>query len=194
MGIRAFQESDIEAAGQMAHDIWAHELEGTRPELNRFIHEYLVRYYDVNRHLSFSVVDDGLDAFLLAGLKADRSGCDGWFCRKLSFFPDKEKKIAQEYRNYLTRNGDAVKKFMGENDVQMGLFMSRVSGTGRMLLDNLERICRKNGVENLFLWADVTCNVPYYEKNGFIVVDRFENDVSLDTGCLDTYVFRKKLD
>ena len=83
---------------------------------------------------------------------------------------------------------------MGENDVQMGLFMSRVSGTGRMLLDNLERICRKNGVGNLFLWADVTCNVPYYEKNGFTVVDRFENDVSLDTGCLDTYVFRKKLD
>ena len=93
MGIRAFQESDIEAAGQMAHDIWAYELEGTRPELNRFIHEYLVRYYDVNRHSSFSVVDDGLDAFLLAGLKADRSGCDDWFCRKLSFFPDKEKRL-----------------------------------------------------------------------------------------------------
>lgn len=194
MGIRTFQEDDIEIAGKMACDVWSFELDGVRPELNRFVHEYLVRYYDVNRRLSFCNVSDELDAFLLAGFKTDRSECDIWFERNLSFFSDDEKKIIQEYRNYLSGNGNAVKRFMGECDVQMGLFISRVSGTGRMLLENLEQVGRENGVGNLFLWADVTCNVPYYEKNGFTIVDRFENDVSLDAGCLDTYIFRKKLD
>lgn len=194
MGIRAFQEDDITVAGQMAYEVWSYELGGIRPELNRFIHEYLVRYYDINRRLSFSVVSDGLDAFLLAGYKTDRNSYDDWFSQKLSLFSAKERKIIQEYKNYLTRNGDAVRKFMGERDVQMGLFMSRVGGAGKMLLNNLEQVCRRNNIENLFLWADVTCNVPYYEKNGFTILDRFENNASLEAGRLDTYVFRKVLD
>ena len=82
---------------------------------------------------------------------------------------------------------------MTENDVQMGLFMSRVSGTGRQLLDNLERMCRKDGIDNLYLWADATCNVSYYEKNGFEMMARFENGMLSDKPALDTCVFRKRL-
>ena len=193
MGIRAFREKDIGEAGQMACDVWSGELSGIRTELNRFIHEYLVRYYDVNRRYSYSVAGDSLDAFLLAGFKRDRSDCDKWFYGELSLFSEAEKEIALHYRNYLGKNGEAVKKFMGERDIQMGLFMSRASGTGRLLLDNLEDVCRRNDVRNLFLWADATCNVSYYERNGFDMVERFENDSLPDTGCLDTCIFRTSL-
>lgn len=193
MGIRAFRAEDIEEAGQMAYDVWSYELGGADPALNRFIHEYLVRYYDVNRRYSFSIATERLAAFLLAGFKKDKNDCDRWFERGLSFFSPEKRKIAQEYRSYLDRNGNAVKKIMGECDVQMGLFMSRVGGTGRMLLQNLESICRKSGVGNLFLWADATCNVQYYGKNGFEILERFENNAFSDAACLETCIFKKRL-
>ena len=57
MLIRKFQETDVHAAGQMAYDTWSYELDGVGNDLNRFIHEYMVRYYDTNRQYSFSLVD-----------------------------------------------------------------------------------------------------------------------------------------
>ncbi|MCZ4053155.1 GNAT family N-acetyltransferase [Oxalobacter sp. OxGP1] len=193
MGIRQFTEQDIVPAGQMAYDVWSYELDGVGDAFNRFIHEYLVRYYDVNRHYSWCVDEGGLDAFLLAGCKTDVGSCDTWFSHGLSGFSREERKIALQYRDYLARNSHAVRRFMTGNDVQMGLFMSRVSGTGRRLLDNLEQLCRKDGISNLYLWADATCHVSYYEKNGFEMMARFENGMLSDKPALDTCVFRKRL-
>ena len=193
MGIRQFTEQDIVSAGQMAYDTWSYELDGVGDAFNRFIHEYLVRYYDVNRRYSWCVAGDGLDAFLLAGCKADVSHCDDWFSHGLSGFSRQEREIALQYRDYLARNSHAVRRFMTGNDVQMGLFMSRVSGTGRQLLDNLERLCREDGVGSLYLWADATCNVSYYGKNGFEMMARFENGMLSDKPALDTCVFKKRL-
>ncbi len=194
MGLRVFLEKDVDAAGRMACDVWEDELSGASMELNRFIHAYLVRYYDVNRRFSFSATGNRLDAFLLAGFKRDGNNSDEWFEHGLSAFSAPEKKVALEYRHYLVRNGEAVQQFMGESDVQMGLFISRANGKGRLLLDTLEKHCRKNGVENLFLWADATCNVSYYEKNGFESVACFESTAPIDNGRLETTVFRKRLD
>lgn len=191
--IRKFQEKDIRAAGQMAYDTWSYELDGVGHDLNRFIHEYMVRYYDTNRHYSFSMGDESLKAFLLAGFKTDQAGCKGWFENTLSHFSPEEKAVALEYRDYLSRNGSAVKKYMKGNDIMMGLFMSKGGGTGRKLLTCFEQLCRKNAVENIFLWADVTCHYSWYEKNGFGIMERFENRTSVDIGCLDTYIFRKSL-
>ncbi len=193
MGIRQFTEQDIVPAGQMAYDVWSYELDGVGDAFNRFIHEYLVRYYDVNRHYSWCVDEGGLDAFLLAGCKTDVGSCDTWFSHGLSGFSREERKIALQYRDYLARNSHAVRRFMTGNDIQMGLFMSRVSGTGRRLLDNLEQLCRKDGISNLYLWADATCHVSYYEKNGFEMMARFENGMLSDKPPLDTCVFRKRL-
>lgn len=193
MLIRKFQETDVPAAGQMAYDTWSYELDGVGPELNRFIHEYMVRYYDTNRHYSFSLVNQSLDAFLLAGFKTDQATCKDWFDKTLSRFSSEEKELALEYRDYLSRNGCAVKKYMKEGDIMMNLFMSNGGGTGRKLLTRFEELCRKNAVENIYLWADVTCHYSYYEKNGFEIMERFENRTSVDIGLLDTYIFRKSL-
>ncbi len=193
MQIRNFQEKDIAAAGQMAYDTWSYELEGVGKDLNRFIHEYMVRYYDTNRQYSFSLVDQSLNAFLLAGFKNDPAGCQSWFDESLSRFAPEEKEVAFEYRDYLSRNGAAVKKYMKDRDIMMGLFMSKGGGTGRKLLASFETLCRKNNIENIFLWADVTCHHSYYGQNGFQILERFENRASVDIGCLDTYVFKKNL-
>ena len=66
--------------------------------------------------------------------------------------------------------------------------MSRVSGTGRRLLDDLEQLCRKDGISNLYLWADATCHVSYYEKNGFEMMARFENGMLSDKPALDVCI------
>ncbi len=193
MSIRKFQEEDLKPAGQMAFDAWAYELDGVGQDLNRFIHEFMVRYYDTNRQYSFSMGDKSLDAFLLAGFKSDPSGCRVWFENTLSRFSSREKKIALDYRDYLSRNGSAVKKYMKDRDIMMGLFMSKGGGTGRKILTRFEELCRKNGIGNIFLWADVTCHYSYYEQNGFQIMERFENRASVDIGCLDTYIFKKCL-
>ncbi|WP_288637924.1 hypothetical protein [uncultured Oxalobacter sp.] len=193
MLIRKFQETDVHAAGQMAYDTWSYELNGVGHDLNRFIHEYMVRYYDTNRQYSFSLVDQSLNAFLLAGFKTDQAGCNKWFENTLSRFLPEEKEVALEYRDYLSRNGSAVKKYMKDGDIMMNLFMSKGGGTGRRLLTSFEALCRKNAVENIFLWADVTCNYSYYEKNGFEILERFGNRTPVDIGCLDTYIFKKRL-
>ncbi len=193
MLIRKFHETDVHAAGQMAYDTWSYELDGVGNDLNRFIHEYMVRYYDTNRQYSFSLVDQSLDAFLLAGFKTDRAACKSWFENTLCRFSSEEKEVALEYRDYLSRNGSAVKKYMKDGDIMMNLFMSKGGGTGRKLLTSFEQLCRKNAVENIFLWADVTCNYSWYEKNGFEILERFENKTSVDIGCLDTYIFKKYL-
>lgn len=193
MLIRKFLEEDVPAAGQMAYDTWSYELDGVGHDLNRFIHEYLVRYYDTNRQYSFSVVDQSLNAFLLAGFKTDSPGCSGWFENTLSRFSAEEKTVALEYRDYLSRNGNAVKKYMRHTDIMMGLFISNGGGTGRRLLTDFEELCRRNAVENIYLWADVTCHYSWYEKNGFQIMERFENKTSVDIGLLDTYIFRKNL-
>ena len=75
----------------------------------------------------------------------------------------------------------------------MNLFMSRGEGTGRKLLTSFEQLCRKNAIENIFLWADVTCHYSWYEKNGFEILERFNNRTSVDIGYLDTYIFKKSL-
>lgn len=193
MLIRKFQENDIGAAGQMAYDTWSYELEGAGKDLNRFIHEYMVRYYDTNRKYSFSLVDQSLNAFLLAGFKTDPVPCQSWFDKSLSRFAPEEKNVALEYQDYLSRNGEAVKRFMKDGDIMMGLFMSKGGGTGRKLLNSFETQCQKNDVENIFLWADVTCHHSWYEQNGFTILERYENRASVDIGCLDTYIFRKRL-
>ncbi len=193
MLIRKFQQTDVPAAGQMAFDAWSYELDGVGHDLNRFIHEYMVRYYDTNRQYSFSLVDESLNAFLLAGFKTDSAACKSWFESTLSRFLPEEKQIALEYRDYLSRNGSAVKKYMKDGDIMMNLFMSKGGGTGRKLLTRFEECCRKNDIENVFLWADVTCHYSWYEKNGFEILERFENKTSVDIGCLDTFIFRKSL-
>lgn len=193
MLIRKFLETDVHAAGQMAYDTWSYELDGVGHDLNRFIHEYMVRYYHTNRQYSFSLVDQSLNAFLLAGFKTDQAACKSWFENTLSRFLPEEKEVALKYREYLFRNGSAVKKYMKDRDIMMNLFMSRGGGTGRKLLTGFEQLCRKNAVENVFLWADVTCHYSWYEKNGFEVLEQFENKTPVDIGCLDTYIFKKCL-
>ena len=193
MLIRKFQETDVHAAGQMAYDTWSYELDGVGNDLNRFIHEYMVRYYDTNRQYSFSLVDQSLNAFLLAGFKTDRAVCESWFDNMLSRFSSEEQEVALGYREYLSRNGTAVKKYMKDGDIMMNLFMSRGEGTGRKLLTSFEQLCRKNAIENVFLWADVTCHYSWYEKNGFEILERFNNRTSVDIGYLDTYLFKKSL-
>ena len=96
MLIRKFQETDVHAAGQMAYDTWSYELNGVGHDLNRFIHEYMVRYYDTNRQYSFSLLDQSLNAFLLAGFKTDQAGCNKWFENTLSRFLPEEKEVALE--------------------------------------------------------------------------------------------------
>lgn len=60
--------------------------------------------------------------------------------------------------------GNEVKSVMSEDDLMMGLFISTQKGGGKMLLSKLVESACKNGVKNIYLWTDTTCDFDYYQK------------------------------
>lgn len=116
MEVRHFENADIQEAGEMVYDYWSGELPDSGESIKRVIYEYMVRYYDRNRHLSFSITDNGrLKGFLLAFRKDDSTNSMDWLSSELIKFSTPEQELALEYHLYYQRNGAKMKEQMETN-------------------------------------------------------------------------------
>ena len=80
---------------------------------------------------------------------------------------------------------------MSEDDLMMGLFISTQKGGGKMLLSKLKKTAINNGIKNIYLWTDTTCDFDYYQKNNFTLVKEFECIVNNQK--INTLIFNKPL-
>lgn len=178
MIIKQFEDNDIERASQLAKLTWGDFYTQESIELQRFIYNFMVQYYDLNREYSFSIVEDELKGFLLAFCKTDFYNLNG-FEKRLKLLKDKnEQKIALDLFNYLETCGKEVKNIMTDDDIFLGLFVSIQKGCGKKLLLKLVETCKENSKNNIYLWTDTTCDYEYYKKNNFTLLKEVETFIN----------------
>lgn len=195
MEVRHFEDKDIKEAGRLAYEYWSGELPDNGEAIKRVIYEYMVRYYDRNRTLSFSITDKGvLKGFILAFRKNDSATGSDWLSSELSKFSMPEQELALEYDDYYQYNGTKTKELIGMNDTVVGLFVSAQRGCGKKLLARLLDTCKLNSIQNLYLWTDMSCNYNYYYCNNFEEVTRFETTDLFGGERLEMIIFRKSTD
>lgn len=195
MQIESFKTADIEEAARLTFDVWGDELQDESIRFRHFMYEAMVRYYCRSTDYSFKIVDDEarMQAFLLAAKAGERNHSGGWFLRQAYKFSQRERQLAQGYLRYLHYNGDQMLKRADRDDLLLCLFLSKVSGGGKSLLQNVELKAKEKGIRKMLLWADATCDYDYYLRRGFNQADTFTNEVLPAMGKLPTIVYSKEV-
>lgn len=196
MRIQTFNMEDIEEAAKLTYDIWGDELREESLKFKYFVYEAMVRYYCRSTEYSFKLVDDDakMQAFLLAAKANEHNHSGEWFLSQVYKFTQRERILAQSYLRYLHYNGDQMLKRANRDDLLLCLFLSKIGGGGKQLLQNVELKAKETGVDKMLLWADETCDYDYYLRRGFLQADSFTNEVLPELGPQATIVYSKKLD
>lgn len=105
-------------------------------------------------------------------------------------FTNEGDKLAELINELLVRYNILNSKY----SYKLTLFISKQKGCGKLLMDGFMKKCRQDGLKNLFLWTDTTCNHQYYENNQFTLVARFKNS---DTPGMEkhaeTLIYKKEI-
>lgn len=194
MEIRHFENKDVQEAGRLAYNYWSNEVTEGSERFKRAIYEYMARYYDRNRGLSFSITEgEELKGFLLAFHKSegDEHWAWDWLEGEMATFEPEEKALALEFKRYFNFNAGRMKEYLADDDVILGLFVSTIKGGGKLLFQRISERCRQMNVPNVFLWTDTTCNYNYYYHNNFKEVTRFDTNELFEEVALKTIIFKK---
>lgn len=191
MIVRNFLNSDIEKASQITNTVWGDLYAAESADLQKFIYDFTLGYYYLNKNFSFALDDDGLCGLLFASLKTDKNLVTDEYKNKISTFNEKDRKTILNLFDYVENTGKEVKKVMNDDDLMMGLFISTQKGGGKMLLSKLKETAINNGIKNIYLWTDTTCDFDYYQKNNFTLVKEFECIVNNQK--INTLIFKKPI-
>lgn len=191
MIVRNFKNSDIEEASQITHLVWGDLYAKESKKLQQIIYDFTLEYYYLNKNFSFALDENGLCGLLFASLKTDKNLVTDEYKNKISTFNKKDRKTILNLFDYVENTGKEVKKVMNDDDLMMGLFISTQKGGGKMLLSKLKETAINNGIKNIYLWTDTTCDFDYYQKNNFTLVKEFECIVNNQK--INTLIFNKPL-
>ena len=194
MIIRNFKTSDIEKAKGLSHLVWGDFYKKENIEVQKLIYDFTVDFYDLNRELSYSVLDENENCkgFLFAFNKKDENDSSDILINTVKTLKnEKDKNILFELYKFLHYCGTRTKKYMNENDIMLGLFVSIQKGCGKILLEKLTQGCKKKDIKNMYLWSDTTCDYDYYSKNDFELIDKAK--VVLNNQEVIVFVYRKSL-
>ena len=191
MIVRNFLNSDIEKASQITHTVWGDLYSYENVDLQKLIYDFTLEYYYLNKNFSFALDENGLCGLLFASLKTDKNLVTDEYKNKISTFNKKDRKTILNLFDYVENTGKEVKKVMNDDDLMMGLFISTQKGGGKMLLSKLKETAINNGIKNIYLWTDTTCDFDYYQKNNFTLVKEFECIVNNQK--INTLIFKKPI-
>ncbi len=191
MIIRNFKNSDIEEAEKITHLVWGDLYANENSRLQKLIYDFTLEYYYLNETFSFALDENGLKGFVFAALKKDKNNSSEKIKTKINTLNEQDKITALNLLDYVESTGKEVKGVMNENDLMMGLFISTQKGGGKMLLSKLVENACENGIKNIYLWTDTTCDFDYYQKNNFTLVKEFECIVN--NKKINTLIFKKPL-
>ena len=191
MIVRNFLDSDIEAASKITYTVWGDLYAHENDELQKLIYDFTLKYYYLNKNYSFALDDNELCGLIFAAFKTDKNSVLDEYKNKIILLNDNDKQIAQNLFDYVEKASKEVKQVMNNDDLMMGLFISRKKGGGRMLLSKLVETAINSGIKNIYLWTDTTCDFDYYQKNKFTFVKEFECIVN--NKKINTLIFKKPL-
>ncbi len=191
MIVRNFSDSDIEASSKITHTVWGDLYANQNDELQKLIYEFTLRYYYLNKNYSFALQDENLCGLIFASLKTDENSVIEEYKNKIATLNDNDKKVTQNLFDYVENAGKEVKKAMNDDDLMMGLFISRKKGGGKILLSKLIETAINNRIKNIYLWTDTTCDYDYYQRHKFILLKEFEYMVNYRK--INTLIFKKEI-
>ena len=187
--LRDFLPQDLKKAEEIALKLWGDEGDFIPPFHLEKVYGFLVRYYYFpESSFNCAVTDENGDlcGFLLAHTRSAAENTDS---------PENDAlEHIQTYKAYLDGNKKAEEYFLRKDEVILLLFASIQKGCGSLLMKEFERRCRTTGIRSILLWTDDTCNLEWYQKNGFSELCRFPAVPSLPGRLLYTFIFRKELD
>lgn len=191
MIVRNFADINIEEASKITHLVWGDLYTNESKEFQKIIYDFTLKYYYLNKTFSFALDDAGLKGLVFASLKKDKNNSVENFKTKIQDLSDDDRIVALNLLDYVENTGREVKNAMGEDDLMMGLFISTQKGGGRMLLSKLVETAKENGIKNIYLWTDTTCDYDYYQKNKFTCFKEIESCVN--NKKINTLIFKKEI-
>lgn len=192
MIVRKFLTDDIKEASKISHLVWGDLYKCENFDLQKFIYDFTIEYYYLNKDFSFALDEKGLCGLLFASLKTDKNTVLNDYKNKLQSLNHNDKQKALNLIEYVENTGKEVKKVMSDNDFMLGLFISTQKGGGKMLLSQLYKTAITKGIKNIYLWTDTTCDFDYYQKNNFTLVKQF--DCTVNNQNINTLIFKKEIE
>ena len=166
MIVRKFLIDDIKEASKISHLVWGDLYKCENFDLQKFIYDFTIEYYYLNKDFSFALDEKGLCGLLFASLKTDKNTVLNDYKNKLQSLNNNDKQKALNLIEYVENTGKEVKKVMSDNDFMLGLFISTQKGGGKML--------------------------DYYQKNNFTLVKQL--DCTVNNQNINTLIFKKEIE
>lgn len=163
----------------------------------RFNVEFIVRNNISENKYHFELIDSNSQEFLAAAFftrKGDLCRVEEWYEKECTRFPEELRRAINMTRVYLRQMDQRTLSFMKDDDIKLSLFVSRHSGSGSQLLNQLYPKLKEEGWKNLLLWTDCECNWSWYNKHGFTLVEEASYEpFSNEQEDFKTYIFKKVL-
>ena len=105
MIVRKFLDSDIEDASKITHAVWGNLYANNSCDLQKFIYDFTLEYYYLNKKFSFVLYDDILCGLIFASLKTDRNSTIEKYNNKILLLNEKDKQIALNLFEYVENAG-----------------------------------------------------------------------------------------
>lgn len=155
------------------------------------VSELIVRknYYDSQYALMFLQANE-VRGILFSYKKGDQNDAATWLEKRKIGMPKKNLDIIKSLTDYLYRYDNLMDSYLTNDDRKVSLFISDFKGAGTALLNHYITQCQEQGVKQIFLWTDSTCNHAYYPRKGF---ELFFTEEKASDGNFTTMFYKRKL-
>lgn len=189
--IRGYRNSDFEQIHKITQRCWKNEVDMDL-ELENFIYDFLIHYYLSNETLTLVNEDDGsINAFLISSTLSDKNNAMQLWNERISVLKESNQCLAKQYLEYLEYNHQKVVDCMSNESIYLGLIASVKPHMGGQLIKRLKEIALQQGLKDIYLWTDETCNYKYYEKNNFKLIETYS--VILYGKTLKTFIYKTEV-
>ncbi len=193
--LKSFNENNLPLVVDVVVPLWSPSVGDY--SFKRFNVEFIVRNNISENKYHFELIDSNSQEFLAAAFftrKGDPCRVEEWYEKECTRFPEELRRATNMSRVYLQQMDQRTLSFMKDDDIKLSLFVSRHSGSGSQILNQLYPKLKEEGWKNLFLWTDCDCNWSWYNKHGFTLVEEASYEpFSNEQEDYKTYIFKKVL-
>lgn len=193
MTIVPFEVQYLPQVIEMTSQYWKKDYEGQSEAFIRIVSELIVRknYYDNQSALMFMQANE-VRGILFSYKKGDQSDAAAWLGHRKIGMPQENLDIINNLTDYLYRYDNLMDSYITNEDRKVSLFISDFKGAGTALLNHYINQCQEQGVKQIFLWTDSSCNHDYYPNRGFELFFTEDNASKASTDANFTTMFYKK--
>lgn len=193
MTIAPFEEQYLPQVIEMTYQFWKKDYDGQSESFIRTVSELIVRknYYGSQNALMFLQANE-VRGILFSYKKGDENDAAAWVEQRKIGMPQENFDIINSLTDYLYRYDNLMDSYLTNDDRKVSLFISNFKGAGTTSLNHYINQCQEQGVKQIFLWTDSTCNHAYYPSRGFELFFTENNAFTASTEANFTTMFYKK--